>query len=46
MSMIMLGQICNYNLMDRTTEARMLKSLVGIRKVAKKKWKLTMSKLK
>ena len=46
MSMIMLGQICSYSLKDRTTEARILKSLVGTRKVAKKKWKQTMSRPK
>ena len=46
MSMIMPGQICSYNLMDRITEARMLRNLDGTKKVAKKKWKLTMSKLK
>ena len=46
MSMIMLGQICRCSLKDRTTEARMLRNLDGTRKVAKKKWKLTMSKLK
>ena len=46
MPTIMLGQICRYSLMDRTIEARMLRSLDGIRKVAKMKWKLTMSKPK
>ena len=46
MSMIMQGQICRYSQMGRTIEARMLKSLDGTRKVAKMKWKLTMSRPK
>ena len=46
MPMTMLGQICSYSLKGRTIEAKMLRTLDGTRKVAKKKWKLTMSKLK
>ena len=46
MPMTMLAQICRYSLKGRTIEARMLRSLDGTRKVAKKKRKLTMSRLK
>ena len=46
MPMTMLGRICSYSLRGRTIEARMLRSLAGTRKVAKKKRKLTMSRPK
>ena len=46
MPTIMLGQICSCSLTGRTIEVKMLKSLDGTRRVAKKKWKLTMSRPK
>ena len=46
MPTIMQGQMCRFSPMGKTIEARMLRSLDGTRKVAKMKWKLTMSKPK
>ena len=46
MPMIMQGQICRYSPMGRIIEAKMPRSLDGTRKVAKMKWKLTMSRQK